>query len=110
MNDVNCMIPRRSKFESADVAKATIQIHAVRDTTCFKTRHGNTHIMAVQPVPPRIATTSVTLGATMAREDVSASALQSAVHSKKLREKARKEEKPKLRKQCRPPPTHDRIR
>ena len=37
MNDVNCMIPRRSKFESADVAKATIQIHAVRDTTCAQT-------------------------------------------------------------------------
>ena len=52
----------------------------------------------------------VALGATMAREDVSASALQSAVHSKELREKARKEEKPKLRKQCRPPPTHDSIR
>ena len=31
------MIPRRSKFESADVAKATIQIHAVRDTTCAQT-------------------------------------------------------------------------
>jgi hypothetical protein len=52
------------------VDKATIHNHAERETTCFKTRHGNTHIIAVHPVPPRMDTTSVTLGAMMASDDV----------------------------------------